>query len=116
MCTIVSGSLCRCGSAGRRDRHAHPTTAPSPDAGPNMLSVAICCLTVALGVCYMILSITIVPAGTVGVVDIFGDVRDTPVHAGLNFVFPLASVCLRCFRAASKGAVAPRPRVGARDL
>ena len=57
-----------------------------------MLSVAICIATVVLAVVYMVLSITIVPAGTVGVVDVFGQVRDDPLPAGMNFVFPLASV------------------------
>jgi regulator of protease activity HflC (stomatin/prohibitin superfamily) len=47
---------------------------------------------VVLAVVYMVLSITIVPAGTVGVVDVFGQVRDDPLPAGMNFVFPLASV------------------------
>lgn len=63
-----------------------------------MLSpVAVACGAVLFVVAYIALSVTVVPAGTVGVVDVFGEVRDEPLQAGMNFVFPLASVC-RCER------------------
>eukprot|EP00667_Euglena_gracilis_P026726 EG_transcript_32416 len=58
-----------------------------------MLSpVAVACGAVLFVVAYIALSVTVVPAGTVGVVDVFGEVRDEPLQAGMNFVFPLASV------------------------
>lgn len=55
-------------------------------------AIALFCGTLAMGVVYGLMSITVVPAGTVGIVDVFGEVRDEPLHAGMNFVFPLASV------------------------
>jgi len=36
--------------------------------------------------------IRVIPAGHVGVIDVFGNVRPTPVHAGLRIVNPLANV------------------------
>ena len=50
---------------------------------------------VPLGVALLVLlslSTTIVEVGHVGVVDVFGSVRATPLPAGLNFVNPLAKV------------------------
>jgi len=43
---------------------------------------------------YKMCSITVVPAGHVGVVDFFGNVADEPLQAGLNFVNPLTKVVL----------------------
>jgi regulator of protease activity HflC (stomatin/prohibitin superfamily) len=42
---------------------------------------------IAIGQC-----MTVIPAGTVGVVDFFGTVRDNTLKAGINFVNPLARV------------------------
>jgi len=41
---------------------------------------------------YYVFSVRIIPAGHVGVVDLFGSVRDEAVPAGLNFVNPFARV------------------------
>jgi prohibitin 1 len=56
----------------------------SPWLGP-ALSVGL--LGVALTQC-----LAVIPAGHVGVVDLFGDVSPTPLHAGIHFINPLARV------------------------
>jgi len=39
-------------------------------------------------------AVTVVPAGTVGVVDFFGNVSDNTLKAGVNFVNPMANVVI----------------------
>lgn len=49
--------------------------------------------TACTGVLFFVLScFTIVPAGHVGIVDVFGSVSDTTLDPGINFVNPVASV------------------------
>lgn len=46
-----------------------------------------------IGICLMLFScVSVVQAGSVGVVKVFGKVSDTPVREGLNFINPFASV------------------------
>ena len=48
---------------------------------------------VAIGVLLLIFStLTVVPAGHVGVIDVFGSVSDQTLDPGINFVNPLARV------------------------
>jgi prohibitin 1 len=55
-------------------------------------ALAVGCGALVLLVASLAASVTIVPAGTVGVVEVFGAVRPLPLQAGMNFVFPLAKV------------------------
>ncbi|KAB2923356.1 MAG: prohibitin family protein [Bacteroidetes bacterium] len=61
---------------------------------PNTRGSANISLLVSLGAALIALSncFTVVPAGTVGVVDFFGTVSDNTLKSGINFVNPLARV------------------------
>lgn len=41
---------------------------------------------------FLLRTITTIPAGNLGVVDVFGSVRSEPIQAGLNFIHPMATV------------------------
>lgn len=63
------------------------TRAGSPQAAKGFGLLALVAAVLALGCC-----LTVVPAGHVGVVDVFGSVSPTALTSGLNVVNPLARV------------------------
>ena len=58
----------------------------------------------ALGICIISLAVgafqfvTVIPAGTVGVIDLFGTVSDTTLKPGINIVNPLARIIKYSFK------------------